>query len=75
MNNKQVQVEMLAILVKKAAAAVDEAEKYADEHGLCFSLDLGHGENYIPKEAAEKMNQDNRWNIVYPGWQNSSDSC
>lgn len=80
--NKKIQkiYEQIAILTEEAQTKLKEAEKLADENGLEFVFNLGHGEKYHGKGSmfeyydyhSDIAKQRPRKNGV---WINSSSYC
>lgn len=67
---------------KAAHALIQEAEKLADQAGVCFgfSLAYGMGGTYYPKKTAEERKEAKEKDDWYDsdsneGWQSSSSSC
>jgi hypothetical protein len=69
MSTKELNQKMAA-LVSAIEAAVAEAEAFADENGLEFTLDIayGMGGTYVSEGAAAKWESSS-------GWMPSSQSC
>jgi hypothetical protein len=77
----QKQVEKMASLVKKIKVAIEDAEKYANETGQHFSLNIeyGMGGTYYPpltQKQKDKMEEAGEWySSDGEGWQSSSSRC
>jgi hypothetical protein len=70
MSTQQELNQKMSALVDAINTAVAEAEAFADEHGLEFTLDIayGMGGTYVSEKAAEG------WSFS-AGWMPSSQSC
>jgi hypothetical protein len=72
--------KMLNEKVKAATEAISEAERFADEHRLSFSLNFAYGMGgtyypHITDEERAKLDDIGTWYPSETGWLSSSSQC